>query len=59
MTLAKIQPFVKKYGIELGYIYGKEVWPRTVKKEKDVYTYTIIISVAFGVIHPRKQLKQL
>ena len=34
MTLARIQPFVKKYEIDLGYFNGKEVWPRTVKERK-------------------------
>ena len=34
MTLARIQPFCKKYEIDLGYFNGKEVWPRTVKERK-------------------------
>ena len=32
MTLARIQPFVKQYGIEIGYFNGKEVMPRSVKE---------------------------
>ena len=34
MTLARIQPFCKKYENDLGYFNGKEVWPRTVKERK-------------------------
>ena len=30
MTTARIQPFCKKYNINIGYFNGKEVWPRTV-----------------------------
>ena len=35
----------KRFGLEL------------LKNEKDVYIYTIIISVVFGVNHSKKQLK--
>ena len=34
MTLARTQPFAKKYGIEIGYFNGKEVMPRSVKERK-------------------------
>ena len=34
MTLARIQPFCKKYEIDLGYFNGKEVWPRIDKERK-------------------------
>ena len=34
MTLARIQPFVKKNGIEIEYFNGKEVLPRSVKERK-------------------------
>ena len=30
MTTARIQPFCKKYNINIGYFNGKEIWPRTV-----------------------------
>ena len=32
MTTARIQPFCKKYNINIGYFNGKEIWPRTVKQ---------------------------
>ena len=34
MTLARIQPFVKQYGIEIGYFNGKEVMPRSGKERR-------------------------
>ena len=30
MTTGRIQPFCKKYNINIGYFNGKEIWPRTV-----------------------------
>ena len=40
MTLARIQPFVKQYGIEKGYFNGKEVVPRSVKERKKFFFFT-------------------
>ena len=57
MTLARIQSFVKKYGIELGCFNGKEVMPRSVKERKNVCIYITITSVVLEVIHLKKQLK--
>ena len=33
MTSARVQPFCRKYNINIGYFNGKEKWPRTVTQK--------------------------
>ena len=33
MTQARIQPCLKKLGINLGCYIGKEIWPRNIRKK--------------------------
>ena len=49
MLLARRQPFVKKYGIEVGYFNGKDVMPRTVKeRRKCLYLHNNHFSSIWG-----------
>ena len=39
MTSAKIQPFYRKYTINIGCFNGKEIWPRNITG-KDITVHT-------------------
>ena len=50
MTSARIQPFVTKYGIDIGIFNGKEITPRTIKeRRKCLYLYKNQFCVIWGI----------
>ena len=46
MTMARIQPCLRKLGIDLGYYNGERIFPRSVTDRNNaLFFYTIIIFV--------------
>ena len=45
MTMARIQPYLKKINVNFGYYNGKEIWPRYIIERNKVLFFAMITFV--------------